>query len=163
MPSILFVCTANQFRSPLAAGIMLNYLEQKNMLAEWKVESAGTWTTDGLPALLVARQNAKRLGLKGIDQHLSRQVSSELIKVYDLIVVMESGHKEALMAEFKNACSHIYMLSEIIDGQQIDIADPIVLGLPTEEIANELFESIQHGADKIMELAQTLSFDRKQV
>jgi protein-tyrosine phosphatase len=163
MPSILFVCTANQFRSPLAAACLLSWLDRQNMRTGWVVESAGTWTKEGLSALLLAQQSAKRLGLQGLASHRSRQVSAELLKQYDLIIVMEAGHKEALNAEFRSVRSHIFMLSEVVENIQYDIPDPVLLAAPADGVgvATKLYSLINNGADRILDLARTLSSARK--
>jgi protein-tyrosine-phosphatase len=161
MPAVLFVCTANQFRSPLGAACFLEALSHQTLDMEWRVESAGTWTSDGLPALAMAQKNAEKLGIKGLELHRSRQVSKELLAQYDLIIVMESGHKEALVTEFKQARSRIYMLSEIVDGIQYDIPDPVMPGNRPQDISLELHSLINQGATKIINLARTLYSIRK--
>jgi protein-tyrosine phosphatase len=163
MLSILFVCTANQFRSPFAAASLLDWLDRQNMRAGWIVESAGTWAREGMPALLIARDNADRFGLKGLASHSSRQVSAELLEQYDLIIVMEAGHKEALNAEFKSARGRIFMLSEVIDNTQYDIPDLNLLDSPLDgvEITTKLYNLINSGANRILELARILSSKRK--
>ena len=161
MPAILFVCTANQFRSPLAAASLQGYILNSGESAGWKVESAGTWTTDGKPALPVTRQNAERLGLSGIEKHSSRQVKAEMLNFFDLIIVMEAGQKEALNVEFRDVRGRIYMLSEIVGNESVDVPDPIVLGTPADEVATELDKTVRIGANKILELARALSNKRK--
>ncbi|MGB9521787.1 MAG: low molecular weight phosphatase family protein, partial [Anaerolineales bacterium] len=47
MPSVLFVCTANQCRSPLAQGLF--QLALNGQLSGWRIDSAGTWAVNGLP------------------------------------------------------------------------------------------------------------------
>jgi protein-tyrosine phosphatase len=161
MPTVLFVCTANQFRSPLAAACFSSVVERQALGDEWLVESAGTWTQDGIPALSIAQKNAERLGIRGLEHHRSRQVSAELLGGYDLIVVMESGHKEALIAEFKPVRARIFMLSEIVDGIQYDIPDPVAPGNHPEDISAELYSMINQGAKKIIDLARVLHSARQ--
>ena len=161
MPAVLFVCTANQFRSPLAAACFSNVLERQGLGAEWLVESAGTWTSAGVPAHPIAQKNAERLGIKGLEFHRSRQVSFDLLDRYDLIVVMESGHKEALVMEFKPVRQRIYMLSEIIEGIQYDIPDPVAPGNHPEDVSTELYSLINQGANKIISLARALHSARQ--
>ena len=50
MPTLLFVCTANRFRSPLAAAYAARQLRDAGLPADWQAASAGTWTPAGLPA-----------------------------------------------------------------------------------------------------------------
>src|SRR5512145_1322078 len=96
MPSILFICTANQFRSPLAAACLLNTIQATQPAGIWVVESAGTWTTGGMPAPELSKKIAGELGLPGLENHRTRQVDLELLSRFDLSIVMEAGHKEAL-------------------------------------------------------------------
>ena len=161
MPAVLFVCTANQFRSPLAAACFSSVIEHKNLHEEWLIESAGTWAMEAMPALSAAQKNAERLGIKCLEHHRSRQVSAELINGYDLIVAMEAGHKEAMLVEFKPVKGRIYMLSEIIDGIQYDIPDPVAPGNHPEAISMELYSLIDKGADKIINLARMLHSARQ--
>jgi len=160
-PSILFVCTANQFRSPLAVASLLSSLDNDGEKSNWLIQSAGTWTTDGMPALLLTINNAERLGLDGVDRHVTRQVTGELLHQFDLIIVMEAGHKEALRAEFKPSSSRVYMLSEVVDGIQYDIPDPVNSTTNPEEVASELNSIIQKGAKKILDLARKIHSARK--
>src|SRR6266511_4333719 len=100
MPSILFVCSANQFRSPIAAACLIKNIKQVNRERKWIVESAGTWTSTGLLMPDFALQVGNQLGLDGLSNHQTRQVDQKLLNEFDLIIVMEIGHKEAISHEF---------------------------------------------------------------
>ena len=63
MPRIVFVCTKNQFRSPLAAEILKHELTMRNLPGEWIVESAGSWVHDLAPATPEALREANKRGL----------------------------------------------------------------------------------------------------
>ncbi|RPJ38045.1 MAG: low molecular weight phosphatase family protein, partial [Chloroflexi bacterium] len=63
MPSVLFVCMANRFRSPLAAAIFRKSLEEKGLAGSWQVGSAGTWATPGQPVIPSVLAAARELGL----------------------------------------------------------------------------------------------------
>ena len=99
MPVILFVCTANRFRSPIAAAYTKRKLQTTDQSADWTVISAGTWTEPGLPAHDKALSAAHALGLD-LNSHHTRVVSTAIMATADLIIVMEQGHKEALECEF---------------------------------------------------------------
>lgn len=49
MPSVLFACTANRFRSPIAAARFSHCLQNEVDVQDWRVGSAGTWAEPGLP------------------------------------------------------------------------------------------------------------------
>jgi len=156
MPAILFVCTANQFRSPIAAASLLKNIEQENTGRKWIVESAGTWARTGLPAAEIALQIANRLGLQGLERHLSRQIDGELLHGFDLIIVMETGHKEAIGSEFPSVSSRLYLLSEIVDDISYDIPDPVHAGVDPQQVGPEIHRLISRGKEKILQLAESL-------
>ena len=156
MPSILFVCTANQFRSPIAAASLINFIRRENLPGNWIVESAGTWTKPGLPVSPLALRIAQGLGLCGLECHVTQVVSQELLDQFDLILVMDSGHLEAIDNEFPNICGRLILLSEFVDGISYDIVDPADPNNGPDEVACELQMLIQRGANKILDFAQSL-------
>lgn len=124
MPSVLFVCTANIARSPMAAEIFRMQLQKTDEnWQEWRIESAGTWAQERLPATALARKTMQRHGLD-ISTHRSRCVTGEMLKDFDLILTMESTHKEALQAEFPQLIERIFLLSEMV-GRKLDVIDPM--------------------------------------
>ncbi len=157
MPSILFVCTANQFRSPIAAACLSKFIESENTHRDWTVQSAGTWTKEGLSAPAVALQLAGQLGLSGLGRHRSRQISEKLLNDSDLIVVMEGGQKEAIRSEFPAVRDRLYLLSEIVDGIAYDIPDPFNSDINARDIGRELYTLIAISKEKILRLAESLS------
>lgn len=157
MPSILFVCTANQFRSPLAAACLLKVMEQERAAEPWTIESAGTWTTSGMPAARLAVQAARQLGVYGLHGHRTRQIDEELLQKYDLVVVMEQGHKEAIASEFPSTRGRLYLLSEIAEGVPCDIPDPAQPGTNPVDVVRDIYGMVSRGKEKIMEMARSLS------
>ena len=157
MPSILFICTANQFRSPLAAACLLDAFRVARPAGVWIVESAGTWTKAGMPAPEISRQIASELGLSGLEGHRTRQVDQELLSRFDMSIVMESGHKEALRIEFPSIKTRIYMLSEVVEDARFDIPDPAAPDVDPNEVAIELKILIDKGVNNIIHLAESLS------
>ena len=151
MKSVIFVCTANRCRSPLAMGLFQDTV--KEGLDDWKIGSAGTWAVEGEPAMSFVQ---KLLLQKGIDlhEHRSAQVTQELLGQYNLILTMERGHKEGLRIEFPAMAGRIYLLSEMI-GQVFDIPDPVG-GPPAEYEATlrEIDQLLSKGFDRINLLAE---------
>ena len=120
---ILYVCTANLFRSPIAAACTERKLHAAGLADTWAVASAGTWTTAGLPAHPRALLAATDLGLD-LSAHRTREVNTALLAAASLIVVMEQGHKEALECEFPTCRGRITLLGELAGQRDPEIPDP---------------------------------------
>ena len=86
---LLFVCSGNTCRSPLAQALA----ERELAVLGWRVEvrSAGIGAIPGEPASAGSVRAAARHGLD-LDAHLSRPVDDELIRWADLILVMSASH-----------------------------------------------------------------------
>lgn len=145
MPSILFVCRANRYRSPIAAAALKDVLIRKNK-QEWEVSSAGTWTTDGLPPVPAAIVEAQALGLN-IRDHQSRIITPEIVHRADLILVMEQDQKEALQVEFPVCSKKIMLLTELVGGKPDDIIDP--MKHPGRIVGSQIQQLIETGFDSI--------------
>ncbi len=90
---ILFVCTGNTCRSPMAEGI-LNSIAEKEKL-DIVSESAGISAFSGDEVSRNAVKAAEKYGCD-ISSHRARRVSSYLIDEADLVVCMTQSHKNAL-------------------------------------------------------------------
>ena len=155
MPSVLFVCTANRFRSPLAAAILEKYLRDSNEQGPWQVSSAGTWTTPGQPPVPFLKEVAGSLGFE-INGHRSTPVQASLLAAQDLILVMEPGHKEALMVEFPSRGEQVYLLSQVVENKNYAIPDTFQSEAQVREVALLLKSLLFDGYRKICTLATYL-------
>lgn len=111
---ILFVCTGNTCRSPMAAGIF-NALAQKAGLPV-VAESCGI-AASGAPATTNAVLAAAQYG-GDISAHISCQVDADMIRSADRVFGMTDMHVRALISAFPQYASKIERLSEQ------DISDP---------------------------------------
>lgn len=123
MPSILFVCLANQIRSPIAAATFHAAWLAHPGLPPCRVASAGTWTRSGLPLSQPALSLARAVGL---DLHRFRTTSivDVHLPAYDWIVVMEKGQLEALTIEHPHLRPRIHLLTALAGAYPSDIPDP---------------------------------------
>ena len=152
MSSVLFVCTANRFRSPLASAIFMKLLGENGRSEGFKVNDAGTWTVGGLPVTREALIIGERFGVD-LSKHGSKVITAPILTDYQLVIVMETGHKEAIMNEFPNARNKVFVLTEIGGGTPYDIPDPYSPGEDAEEISNEIERLLVKYFDQIVQLS----------
>ena len=153
MPTILFVCTANRFRSPIAAACFQRELGLRSLEADWRVASAGTWTEDGL---LPTPEAVRQAGQQSLDisGHRSQSITTKLMSAADLVIVMEQGHKEALQAEFPRSAHKVHLLSEAALGIDYSVPDPTRASLDLGvDVSCEIEDLICKGFNRICALA----------
>lgn len=92
---VLFVCTGNTCRSPLAAAALLAALGPDRERVD--VLSAGTAAWEGQPATAESVEVAASAGID-LSGHRSRRISPALVRAADLVVVMERGHENGVRA-----------------------------------------------------------------
>jgi protein-tyrosine-phosphatase len=87
---ILFVCTGNTCRSPLAE-VVARRLAEELGTPELQVRSSGTSTVPGLPASDGARRAAHRHGLS-LEAHTSAPLTAEMVAWADIVLAMGPAH-----------------------------------------------------------------------
>lgn len=153
MPSVLFVCSANQLRSPLAEVLFRDQVHRRGVSAEWQVGSAGVWAVEGSPAAGAALRMAAARGLD-LSTHKARPVTEALLRAADLVLVMEQGHQDALQKRFPALSERVHRLTSMA-GEAGGVEDPI--GLPPERVRHlveELERLLEAGWPRIRALAQ---------
>jgi protein-tyrosine-phosphatase len=132
MPSILFVCTANRFRSPLAAGIFEKAVmeEEKARISSWHIGEASDWQVSSAgidavvqqPVLSIVLEAASQLGID-LSGHLSKRIDQVPLNNFDLIIVMEEAHKALLKTLYPELEAKFYLLSRVTENETYDIPD----------------------------------------
>lgn len=120
--NILFVCSGNTCRSPLAEAIAQRKLDERGW-SHVRVDSAGTGATWGAPASDGALDAGAEIGLD-LSGHRSQPLTSQLVEGADIILGMTQSHVDAVLELGEVPVS---LLSEFIGGEQASepIADPI--------------------------------------
>ncbi|EAQ66016.1 putative protein-tyrosine-phosphatase [Marinomonas sp. MED121] len=128
---ILVVCVGNICRSPTAEYLL------KSLLSDKEIASAGVGALVGKPADKMAFSVAIEHGVD-MTEHTAQQLTSELCREFDLILVMEQGHINAVTNIAPEARGKTMLLSQWLDKQ--DIPDPYRQSKEAFDYAYDLIE-----------------------
>lgn len=120
---VLFVCTGNICRSPLAEGLLRALAGEAGLAVE--ADSAGTHDYEiGDPPDPRSVASALRRGID-ISDHRARQVDEIDFEHFDLIVALDRGHHRILrQLAPRGARARLHLLMEFAPGDPPDVRDP---------------------------------------
>jgi protein-tyrosine-phosphatase len=124
---LLFVCTGNTCRSPMAAFFARAHIHNRQL--PWTVESAGLFATPGLP-ITAAAANALIHRQIPLQPHQSQPVSEGVLARSNLILAMTKRHADELRRRFPEAAAKVVEFGQFAHGKpngdagHCDIVDP---------------------------------------
>lgn len=132
--TILFICTGNTCRSPIAEGLF-NKLAAKNSIKARAI-SAGTMAFIGSAA---AENSIEVMASKNVDlsQHIARIANQAILEEADLILAMAKSHLDNLPIKYRNKA---FLLSSYASNTDEDVFDPIGSDLQTYQECADLIE-----------------------
>lgn len=117
--TVLFVCTANICRSPMAAALFNALAEERGL--PYRAESAGVAALEGAGMAPYALEALAELGIRDAG-HRARQLSGELLEGADLVLAMGPRHVREIERSF-GPSGKVYTLrgyaGEDRDGEEI--------------------------------------------
>jgi protein-tyrosine-phosphatase len=151
---ILFVCSGNTCRSPLAEAFTRELLAKQG-IDGFEVGSAGTFAENGgrasSGALGVARENGLDL-----ESFVSRRLTPEILEEVDLVLVMEPGHRSGVLGISPKADMKTFLLGELAGAKGADaaVADPFGGSVDSYRRTFRKIEGlVREGFERIQELA----------
>ena len=152
MKSVLFVCTANMCRSPMAEALFEAVVRERGEPAEWRIESAGVGATEGQPATgntqVVAAERGMNLG-----SHRSKLATRASLRPFSLVLVMDEGHRQQIREAAPEHAGRVYLLSEMV-GEGFAIQDPVGSDIDHYRVmADQIDGILRTGFARMRELA----------
>ncbi|MFZ7756726.1 low molecular weight protein arginine phosphatase [Bacillus thuringiensis] len=117
MKRVLFVCTGNTCRSPMAEALLRHHGGDR-----FEVQSAGVFAYPGSDASVHAKEVLAEKGIS-ID-HTAQQVNETLLDWADIVVTMTENHKQIVLGHYPSVEKKLNTLYGLTEGIGKDISDP---------------------------------------
>lgn len=150
MPKLLviFVCTGNVCRSPMAAYLLRARLGRRS---PWRVASAGVNAVRGLPPSVEAVQALEEQGID-LAGHRSRPLDAASVDAAALLVVMTGAHRRQIESLYPAAREKTFLLKDFDDSaSDVDVHDPIGMSLATYRHVRDEIEAALPGLVHFLE------------
>ncbi|MGI6123068.1 MAG: low molecular weight protein arginine phosphatase [Acetivibrionales bacterium] len=137
---IIFVCTGNTCRSPMAEALFMDIIKEKGIQEAFEVSSAGVYAFDNDPASYQAIEVMKKEYDIDIKPHRAKVLDGSDIEKADLILTMTKRHKNMIVDIYPEASTKVYVLKEFVGAEgDADIIDPFGLDYEAyKTCANEI-------------------------
>ena len=150
LKNILFVCTGNVCRSPMAEVLLKQQLQDPQTI----VGSAGLGAAQSQPASSHATSAVKELGLD-LSAHKSRPLTSDMVRAADAIFAMTHSHLDMILMLFPSASEKTFLVGEFAPkGQDGEIADPFGADLQAYRETRDQIQSAIPGIARYLQTAQ---------
>jgi protein-tyrosine phosphatase len=149
--NILFICTGNICRSPLAEGIFTHMVSNAGRASEFDIQSAGTgsWHVGEQPD----RRSIATAASHGIDitRQRARRITMKDFGRFDLILAMDHDNMRSLRETAPpEALAKIHLFDAYTSGGRTDVPDPYYGG---PEGFEQVYTMLFAGCIRLLELA----------
>ena len=136
---ILFVCTGNTCRSPMAEMLLRSKIKSRK-IKWWDVLSCGVHAQKGAPINSNARAALEERGVAIKDNFAARQLTQNLIENSVLVVTMTEAHRQML-----EDCGNVVCISKFCNRE---VPDPYGADLDTYRLTLQI---ISEACDNIID------------
>ena len=150
MKTILFICTGNVCRSPMAEALFRRAAAGRG---EFRALSAGLGAMDGQPPTAHSVEAMRKLGVD-ISEQRSRMLTAELVRQADYIFGMTHNHVDTVALLYPPAAEKTFLLREFddtLESYEKDIGDPIG---SSYEVYEDCRDQIEQGIASLMKFME---------
>lgn len=155
LPEILFLCTGNTCRSPLAEGVARQLVRERGL--QLAVSSAGVAARDGEPASPEAVRAARELGID-LGAHVSQLLTRRMALDAALILALGPQHRDFLCVLAPEAVSRVHVLRDFATHGRESQEVPDPMGGDLEKYRRTLAvirDLVENSLQRVVEDAQT--------
>jgi len=159
MRNVLFVCTGNICRSPMAQGLFADLVRGRRDI---EVTSAGIGAVGGQPPSVHSVDVMAELGID-IRNIRSKPLMAELVRKADFIFVMTYGHLDSMLLLFPSAAEKTFLLREFetdLPVMEREVPDPIG---QSREMYREARDQIRAALPRLLDLVLRSTHDETRV
>src|SRR5471032_1595705 len=159
MRNVLFVCTGNICRSPMAQGLFAELIRGRRDI---EVTSAGIGAVGGQPPSPYAVEVMLEIGID-IRNVRSKPLMADLVRKADFIFVMTYGHLDSMLLLFPSAAEKMFLLREFetdLPVMERELSDPIG---QSREVYRECRDQIQAALPRLLDLVLRSTHDETRV
>jgi protein-tyrosine-phosphatase len=146
--SILYVCTGNICRSPLAEALLQEYARRQGVAGRLRITSAGTHAWEGNAATHEAREAARLWGLD-LSGHRAREVRESILRENDIVLCATQQHHKWLQREFPRHENKLYLA--LLFPRRLTSETP-----PETDIPDPIGETVEYYIEVLKMLEPTL-------
>jgi len=159
MRNVLFVCTGNICRSPMAQGLFADLVRGRSDI---EVTSAGIGAVGGQPPSHHSVEVMNELGID-IKNIRSKPLMADLVRKADFIFVMTYGHLDSMLLLFPSAAEKTFLLREFetdLPVMEREVSDPIG---QSRETYRECRDQIRAALPRLLDLVLRSTHDETRV